>query len=171
MASVPDFLSNFTSRRNSSGRRWAQEAPFGGLGGLGVSNSHYGRFDPRRAVLGLTASLRLLTGYLTGWNSKTTHVYAPPYGFTPPTPPKRQQFSFWGRCRINALFRQVWGRRIYAAARRQSENCRAPKAKMRIAEGIGGMKASKSWSDQVIGTRAERRMQLFLSTNRRDYAG
>src|SRR5438309_8947787 len=67
-----------------------------------LSNSHYGRFDPRRAVLGLTASLRLLTGYLTGWNSKTTHVYAPPYGFTPPTPPKGQQFSFWGRCRINA---------------------------------------------------------------------
>src|SRR2546422_7173912 len=87
----------------------------------------------RRAVLGLTASLRLLTGYLTGWNSKTTHVYAPPYGFTPPTPPKRQQFSFWGRCRINAPFRQVWERRIYVAARRQSENCRAPKAKMRIA--------------------------------------
>src|SRR6266567_3790037 len=55
------------------------------------SNSHFGRFDPPRAVLGLTASLRLLTGYLTGWNSKTTHVYAPPYGFTPPTPPKRQQ--------------------------------------------------------------------------------
>src|SRR2546426_4275968 len=54
-----------------------------------LSNSDYGRFDPRRAVLGLTASLRLLTGYLTGWNSKTTHVYAPPYGFTPPTPPKR----------------------------------------------------------------------------------
>src|SRR5438309_6853909 len=53
-----------------------------------LSNSHYGRFDARRAVLGLTASLRLLTGYLTGWNSKTTHVYAPPYGFTPPTPPK-----------------------------------------------------------------------------------
>src|SRR6266446_5091201 len=49
-------------------------------------------------------------------------------------PPKRQQFSFWGRCRINAAFRQVWERRIYAAARRQSENCRAPKAKMRIAE-------------------------------------
>src|SRR6266446_489891 len=48
-------------------------------------------------------------------------------------PPKRQQFSFWGRCRINAAFRQVWERRIYAAARRQSENCRAPKAKMRIA--------------------------------------
>src|SRR5437773_11884413 len=45
----------------------------------------------RRAVLGLTASLRLLTGYLTGWNSKTTHVYAPPYGFTPPTPPKRPE--------------------------------------------------------------------------------
>src|SRR6266704_1824235 len=43
----------------------------------------------RRAVLGLMASLRLLTGYLTGWNSKTTHVYAPPYGFTPQTPPKR----------------------------------------------------------------------------------
>jgi len=38
---------------------------------------------------------------------------------------------------------------------------------MRIAEGIGGMKASESWSDQVIGTRAERRKQLFLSTNRR----
>src|SRR5438552_17973146 len=89
------------------------------------SNSHYGRFDRRRAVLGLTASLRLLTGYLTGWNSKTTHVYAPPYGFTPPTPPKRQQFSFWGRCRINAAFRQVWERRIYAAARRQSENSRS----------------------------------------------
>src|SRR5437773_8842288 len=53
------------------------------------TNSHFGRFDPPRAVLGLTASLRLLTGYLTGWNSKTTHVYAPPYGFTPPTPPKR----------------------------------------------------------------------------------
>src|SRR6266704_480863 len=50
-------------------------------------------------------------------------------------PPKRQQFSFWGRCRINAAFRQVWERRIYAAARRQSENCRAPKAKMRIAAG------------------------------------
>ena len=67
--------------------------------------------------------------------------------------------------------------RVYAsntpqeAARRQSENCRAPKAKMRIAEGIGSMKASESWSDQVIGTRAERRMRLFLSTNRRDYAG
>src|SRR6266446_3719057 len=71
--------------------------------------------------------------FLTGWNSKTTHVYAPPYGFTPPTPPKRQQFSFWGRCRINAAFRQVWERHIYAAARPQSENCRAPKAKMRIA--------------------------------------
>src|SRR6266567_7005412 len=36
---------------------------------------------------------------------------------------------------------------------------------------FGGMKASESWSDQVIGTRAERRMRLFLSTNRRDYAG
>jgi len=44
-----------------------------------------------------------------------------------------QQFSFCGRCRINAASRQVWERRIYAAARRQSENCRAPKAKMRIA--------------------------------------
>src|SRR6266581_4254525 len=40
-------------------------------------------------------------------------------------PPKRQQFSLWGRCRINAAFRQVWERRIYAAARRQSENCRS----------------------------------------------
>src|SRR2546428_6908293 len=40
-------------------------------------------------------------------------------------PPKRQQFSFWGRCRINAAFRQVWERRIYAAARRQSENSRS----------------------------------------------
>src|SRR6266568_3312657 len=87
----------------------------------------------RRAVLGLMASLRLLTGYLTGWNSKTTHVYAPPYGFTPPTPPKRQQFSFWGRCRINAAWWQYCEKSSYAAARRQSENCRAPKAKMRIA--------------------------------------
>src|SRR6266446_2923271 len=50
-------------------------------------------------------------------------------------PPKRQQFSFWGRCRINAAFRQVWERRIYAAARRQTENCRAPEAKMTIAVG------------------------------------
>src|SRR5437773_8836805 len=40
-------------------------------------------------------------------------------------PPKRQQFSFWGSCRINAAFRQVWERRIYAAARRQSENSRS----------------------------------------------
>src|SRR6266568_7584327 len=49
-------------------------------------------------------------------------------------PPRGSHSLFWGRRRINAAFRQVWERRIYAAARRQSENCRAPKAKMRIAE-------------------------------------
>src|SRR5438132_6444012 len=74
-----------------------------------LSNSHYGRFDPRRAVLGLTASLPLLTGYLTGWNSKTTHVYAPPYGFTAPTPPKEAAILILGalphKCAVPASLR------------------------------------------------------------------
>src|SRR6266566_7268635 len=59
-------------------------------------------------------------------------------------PPRGSNSPFWGRCRINAAFRQVWERRIYAAARRQSENCRAPKAKMRIAASKGGEGGTRS---------------------------
>src|SRR6266704_6305203 len=55
--------------------------------------------------------------------------------------PQEAAILILGRCRINAAFRQVWERRIYAAARRQSENCRAPKAKMRIAEETTGLTA------------------------------
>src|SRR6266704_3052122 len=102
-------------------------------------NSHYGRFDPRRAVLGLTASLRLLTGYLTGWNSKTTHVYAPPYGFTPPTPPKRQPFIILGalphKCGVPAslgtphLCGSEASKRELPGSESQNENCCAPRGR------------------------------------------
>jgi len=49
-------------------------------------------------------------------------------------------------CRINAAFRPGSERRIYAAARRRSENGRAPKAKMRIAvfQEVGGGEGTAS---------------------------
>src|SRR5438445_3265668 len=55
-----------------------------------------------------------------------------------------------GRCRMNAAFRLASERRIYAAARRQSGNCRAPKAKMRIA-GLAAAGLCLSFAPVLLG--------------------